>query len=245
MQTDEETMETMTDFIFFGSKITADGDCSHEIKRRSLEEKLWKTMQHTKKQRHYFTSKGLYSHKGFDLGHTWSSGFLYFLQFQSEFGNKEFMIWATVSFQSCFCWLCIASSSLVAKNIVNLISVLQTPLHVPLQTSFCSWPFPPGSDLNFHEETLTLLWIYRLVWAQGSLCDMWTLSPSPCIYVYFNICQNSFVTFSERQLSWHFMMLFLSWRPVSCTMSWTSFHSSSGTLSIRSRPLNLFLTSTV
>ena len=33
--------------------------------------------------------------------------------------------------------------------------------------------------------------------------------------------------------------------PVSCTMSWTSFHSSSGTLSIRSRPLNLFLTSTV
>ena len=36
MQTDEETMETMTDFVFFGSKITADGDCSHEIKRRLL-----------------------------------------------------------------------------------------------------------------------------------------------------------------------------------------------------------------
>ena len=35
-----ETMETMTDFIFLGSKITADGDCSHEIKRCSLEEKL-------------------------------------------------------------------------------------------------------------------------------------------------------------------------------------------------------------
>ena len=32
-QIDEETMETVTDFIFFGSKITADGDCSHEIKR--------------------------------------------------------------------------------------------------------------------------------------------------------------------------------------------------------------------
>ena len=32
-QIDEETMETMTDFIFLGSKITADGDCSHEIKR--------------------------------------------------------------------------------------------------------------------------------------------------------------------------------------------------------------------
>ena len=39
---DGETVETVSDFIFRGSKITADGDCSHEIKRRySLEEKLW------------------------------------------------------------------------------------------------------------------------------------------------------------------------------------------------------------
>ena len=35
-QRDEETMETLTDFIFLGSKITADGECSHEIKRRLL-----------------------------------------------------------------------------------------------------------------------------------------------------------------------------------------------------------------
>ena len=35
-QIDGETMETVTDFIFFGSKITVDGDCSHEIKRRLL-----------------------------------------------------------------------------------------------------------------------------------------------------------------------------------------------------------------
>ena len=42
-QIDAETMETVTDFIFLGSKVTADGDCSHEIKRClcSLEEKLW------------------------------------------------------------------------------------------------------------------------------------------------------------------------------------------------------------
>ena len=39
-QTDGGTIETMTDFILGGSKITADGDCSHEIKRCSLEEKL-------------------------------------------------------------------------------------------------------------------------------------------------------------------------------------------------------------
>ena len=37
---DGKTMETVTDFIFFGFKITADSDCSHEIKRCSLEEKL-------------------------------------------------------------------------------------------------------------------------------------------------------------------------------------------------------------
>ena len=40
LQIDGETMETVTGFNFGGSKITADGDCSHEIERRSLEEKL-------------------------------------------------------------------------------------------------------------------------------------------------------------------------------------------------------------
>ena len=39
-QIDGKTMETVTDFIFLGSKITADGDCSHEIDTCSLEEKL-------------------------------------------------------------------------------------------------------------------------------------------------------------------------------------------------------------
>ena len=42
-QIDGETMETVRDFILGGSKITADGDCCHEIKRHSLEGKLWPT----------------------------------------------------------------------------------------------------------------------------------------------------------------------------------------------------------
>ena len=42
-QIDGETMETVIDFLFLGSRITADGDCSHEIKRHSLEGKLWPT----------------------------------------------------------------------------------------------------------------------------------------------------------------------------------------------------------
>ena len=49
-----ETMETVRDFILGGSKITVDGDCSHEIKRRLL---LGRKVM-TKKQRHYFTNKG-------------------------------------------------------------------------------------------------------------------------------------------------------------------------------------------
>ena len=43
LQIDGETMETVTDFIFLGSKVSADGDYSHEIKRHSLEVKLWPT----------------------------------------------------------------------------------------------------------------------------------------------------------------------------------------------------------
>ena len=59
-QIDGETMKTVTDFIFLGSKITADGNCSHEIRRHSLREKCQKPRQHIKKQRHYFANKGPY-----------------------------------------------------------------------------------------------------------------------------------------------------------------------------------------
>ena len=56
---DGETMETVTDFIFLGSKITADGDCSHEIKTLAPWKKSYeKPRQHIKKQRYYFTNQG-------------------------------------------------------------------------------------------------------------------------------------------------------------------------------------------
>ena len=57
-QIDGETVETVSDFIFLGSKITADGDCSHEIKRLAPWKKSYdKHRQHIKKQRHYFAKK--------------------------------------------------------------------------------------------------------------------------------------------------------------------------------------------
>ena len=58
-QIDGETVERVADFILGGSKITADGDCSHEIKRCLLLGR--KPKQHIKKQRHYFANKGLSS----------------------------------------------------------------------------------------------------------------------------------------------------------------------------------------
>ena len=60
--------ETMRDFIFGGSKITADSDCSHEIKRHALEEKFDQPGQHIKKQRHYCPSSQSY---GFSSSHIW------------------------------------------------------------------------------------------------------------------------------------------------------------------------------
>ena len=71
---DGKTVETVSDFIFLSSKITADGDCSHEIKRRLLLGKkvFDQPRQHIKKQRHYFANKGLSSQGyGFSSGHVW------------------------------------------------------------------------------------------------------------------------------------------------------------------------------
>ena len=70
---DGETMETVSDFIFGGSKITADGDCSHEIKRRSLlGRKVMTNLDSIFKSRHYFVNKGPSSQGyGFSSGHVW------------------------------------------------------------------------------------------------------------------------------------------------------------------------------
>ena len=67
-------METVIDFIFEGSKITADGDCSHEIKRRLLLGKKVMTNLDSilKKQRHYFANKGPSSQSyDFSSSHVW------------------------------------------------------------------------------------------------------------------------------------------------------------------------------
>ena len=72
-QIDGEKMETVKDFIFLGSKITADGDCS-EIKRwfAPWKKSYDQPRQHIKKQRHYFANKGPSSQSyGFFSSHVW------------------------------------------------------------------------------------------------------------------------------------------------------------------------------
>ena len=68
-QIDGETMETVIDYFWGGSKMTEDGDCSQEIKWK---ESYDQTRQHIKNQRHYFANKGLPSQGySFSSSHVW------------------------------------------------------------------------------------------------------------------------------------------------------------------------------
>ena len=71
-QTDGETTETVRDFTFLGSKITADGDCSHEMTLAPWKKSYGKPRQHKKKQRHDFANKSPSSQSyGFSCSHVW------------------------------------------------------------------------------------------------------------------------------------------------------------------------------
>ena len=72
-QIDGETMETVTDFIFLGSKITVDGDCCHEIKRYLLlGRKAMTNLDSILKSRYYFANKGPSNQSyGFSSSHVW------------------------------------------------------------------------------------------------------------------------------------------------------------------------------
>ena len=72
-QIDGEKMETVTDFILGGSKITEDGNCSHEIKRcLLLGRKVMTNLDSVLKQTHYFANKDPYSQShGFSSRHVW------------------------------------------------------------------------------------------------------------------------------------------------------------------------------
>ena len=93
-QTDSKTVEAVADFIFLGSKITADGDCSHEIKSHLLlGRKDDQPRQHIKKQRHYFGNKGLSSQSyGFSSGHVC----MWELDYKESWAPKNWCFWTVV-----------------------------------------------------------------------------------------------------------------------------------------------------
>ena len=93
-QIDGETVETVTDFIFWGSKITAGGDCSHEIKRRLfLGRKAMTNLDNIKKQRHYLANKGPSSQSyGFSSGHVW----MWELDCEESWAPKNLCFWTMV-----------------------------------------------------------------------------------------------------------------------------------------------------
>ena len=85
--------ETVSDFIFLGSKITADGDCSHEIKRHLLLERKVMTnldSKHIKKQRHYFVNKCPSSQSySFPSSHVW----MWELGYKERSAPKNWCFW--------------------------------------------------------------------------------------------------------------------------------------------------------
>ena len=94
-QRDGETVETVTDFIFLGSNITADGDCSHEIKRCLLLGRKFMTNLDGifKKQRHYFANKDPSNQGyGFSCGHVW----MWELDCEESWVPKNWWFWTAV-----------------------------------------------------------------------------------------------------------------------------------------------------
>ena len=94
-QMDGETMETVGDFILGGSRITADGDCSHEIKRSLLlgRKAMTNLGQHITKHRQYFADKGLSSQiYGFSSGHGW----MWELDHKESWMPKNWCFWTVV-----------------------------------------------------------------------------------------------------------------------------------------------------
>ena len=88
-QIDGEIMETVRDFIFLGSRITADGDCSHEIKTLAPWNKSYdQPRQHVKKQRHYFANKGPSSQS---YGFSSSCAWMWELDYKETWALEELM----------------------------------------------------------------------------------------------------------------------------------------------------------
>ena len=145
-------METVRDFIFLGFKITADGDCSHEIKRRLLLGKK-KPRQYIKKQRHYFTNKDLSSPSyGFSSSHIW----MWDLDYKESWVLKNWCFWSVV----------------LAKTLENPLDFKEIQPVNPKGNQ--SWIFTGRTDV---EAETPILWLpdskNRLIWKDPDAGKDW------------------------------------------------------------------------
>ena len=141
---DGQMMETVTDFIFLGSKITSDVDCSHEIKRHLLlGRKAMTNLESILKSRHYFANKGLCSQGyGFSSSHVW----MWELDCEESWTLKDWCFWTVVLSKT-------LASPLDCKEI--------QPVH-PKETS-------PGCSLEGLMLRVKLQYFGHLMWRTDSL----------------------------------------------------------------------------
>ena len=91
-QIDEETVETVADFILGGSKITADGECSHEIKRRLLLGSYDQPRQHIKTENYSVNKDPSSQGYGFSSSHVW----MWELDYKESWVPKNWCFWTVV-----------------------------------------------------------------------------------------------------------------------------------------------------
>ena len=154
---------------------------------------------------------------------------------------------SSYSVYSCHLFL-ISSASVRSIPFLSLI-VCIFARNVPLVsliflTRSLVFPILLFSSISFHWSLRNaFLSLLAILWNSAFKWEYLSFSPLPFTSLLFSvICKAS----SDNHFAFlHFFFLGMVLIPVSCTVSWTSIHSSSGTLSIRSNPLNLFVTSTV
>ena len=134
-------METVTDFIFLGPKVSVARDCSHEIKKTLAP---WKKIydqprQHIKKQRHYFVDKDLSSRSyGFSSSHTW----MWELDPEKGWATKNWCFWTVVLEKT-------LESPLDWKSVLNFIGRTNTEAETPIL-------WPPNERTDSLEKTLMM-----------------------------------------------------------------------------------------
>ena len=167
-------METVADFIFLSCKITADGDCSHEIKRcLLLGRKLMTNVDNILKgKRHYFANKGLSSQSyGFSSSHVW----MWELDYKESWVPKNWCFWTVVlekTFESP--WDCKEIQPVHPKGNESWVFIGRTDVEAeipifwpPDAKSWLIWKDPDaGKDWRQEEKGMTedeiVRWHHRL-----------------------------------------------------------------------------------